>query len=87
MLFLFSFCKLSYLGDGRLQLNSKYKIDIGNDEPIEVSKLKLFKFDRPTRNVEMEIMLYENLSGESFDNTANDTKSNITLEEAKKEVR
>ncbi|XP_046843292.1 sacsin-like [Xenia sp. Carnegie-2017] len=92
----------SQQGDGRLQLNSKYKIDIGNDEPIEVSKLKLFKFDReqlestndheqenvdrPTRNVEMEIMLYENLSGESFDNTANETKSNITLEEAKKEV-
>ena len=65
--------------------------------------MKLFKFDRKqlestndheqenahrtTGNAEMEIMLYENLSGESFDNTANDTKSNITLEEAKKEVR
>ena len=31
--------------------NGKYKIDIGEDEPIEVYKLKIYKFDREERNV------------------------------------
>ena len=83
------------LGDGRFEFNSRYKIDIGGDEPIEVSKLKLYKFDRTgterdsnegpssSTNQTMDVVRYERFEPSSRENTP---RTSITLEEAKREV-
>ena len=86
-------------GDGKFAFNSKYKVDIGEDEPIEVSKLKLYKFDRggtkkKKRNVNeeatrevMDVVPYEG-PGAGTDSSSENTTSrkSVTLEEAKREV-
>ena len=84
------------LGDGRFAFNSKYKIDIGQEEPIEVSKLKLYKFDREggfgketttSRQewIDLQLVLYQ---GAQTDNTTQDAAppEPTTLEDAKREV-
>lgn len=85
-------------GGGRFGFTSRYKIDIGRKAPIEVSKLKLYKFDREgTRTkrkkespeTSSDIVPYEGTSTES--NTANTEEDKhpskpTSLEEAKKEV-
>ncbi|XP_028392515.1 sacsin-like [Dendronephthya gigantea] len=81
-------------GDGTFGFSSKYKIDIGEDGPIEVNKLKLYKFDREERKVEgaktstsdgMDLVAY---LGPRTDNSAQDNtrREPATLEEAKREV-
>ena len=84
------------LGDGRFEFNSRYKIDIGRDEPIEVSKLKLYKFDRTgterntneevssSTNQTMEVVLYEGFERSSRREYHFPQVSNA--EEAKREV-
>ena len=85
------------LGDGIFNFNSKYKIDIGEELPVEVSKLKLYKFDRdeqipagPTNsgNERLEIIPHEDDSkNKSGSNIPDPTPPEpVTLEEAKREV-
>ena len=85
-----------FLGDGRFAFNSKYLIDIGEEEPVEVSKLKLYKFDREertaggatsSRNERMCLVPYEGPKDE-IGNSSQGTASRepATLEEAKREV-
>ncbi|CAB3987754.1 Hypothetical predicted protein [Paramuricea clavata] len=83
-------------GDGTFAFNSKYLIDIGEEEQVEVSKLKLYKFDREertaggatsSRNERMCPVPYEvpeHETGNSSQGTASCEPA--TLEEAKREV-
>ncbi|XP_028392629.1 sacsin-like [Dendronephthya gigantea] len=76
-------------GDGTFAFNSRYKIDIGEDEPIEVSKLKLYKFDRDERDVKRGdgVSLVPYLGTETENSSQQDAQREpVTLEEAKKEV-
>ena len=84
------------LGDGQFAYNSKYKIDIGQEEPIEVSKLKLYKFDREGRSgeettasrqewIDLQLVLYRGAQNENSTQGAASPEP-TTLEEAKREV-
>lgn len=83
------------VGGGRYGFDSRYKIDVGQEEPIEVSKLKLYKFDRDGTKVKKEkktssteLVLYEGPEAES-DTTEEEKKTTpkpCNLEDAKKEV-
>ena len=70
-------------GDGIFNFNSKYKIDIGKEEPIEVSKLKLYKFDRDEQISGGAIEVEDNSSSNIPDPTP---PVPVTLEGAKREV-
>lgn len=68
-------------------------MDVGEKQPVIVSKLKLYKFERKKRNVEeaassrdeqMDLVPYEGETGDSRENTA--VQEPVTLEEAEKEV-
>ncbi|XP_028392627.1 sacsin-like, partial [Dendronephthya gigantea] len=85
-------------GEGKFAFNSRYRIDIGEKEPIEVSKLKLYKFDRESREAvgdergsrkeTMDVAHYEG-DGTEFDVSRQSTTTAhepAVLEDAKKEV-
>ena len=89
---------LIFLGEGKFAFNSRYKIDIGEMEPVEVSKLKLYKFDREgkiamgeersSRQNAMDLAPYEG-EGTEFDDSKPATttaQEHAVVEDAKREV-
>lgn len=81
-------------GEGKFRFDSRYKIDVGGEEPIEVNKHKLYKFDRggtkrkkEASNTCSDVVPY--VGAESSTNETEDDKTPskpTNLEEAKKEV-